>query len=177
MFKVNLNPRHMQKDKDTEFNVTWAEFCWRRRKRGRVVLPSYSLHTDGWGCTHGCRHETGDPPSHVHVRTHTIAARFALYRCAIVKSTRPPVPAALAACSPIWALTCSSPADKRIHFLPCLLQRLLLLWEPQYSTERNYISQGLRKARVGPCGRYRTEKLHTRCSGKLLRVSVTINKK
>lgn len=90
--------------------------------------------------------------------THTIAARFMLYRCAIVKSTRPLVPAALAACSPIWALSCSSPADKRIHFLPCLLQRLLLLWEPQYSTERNHISQGLRKARVGPCGRDQTEK-------------------
>lgn len=32
---------------------------------------------------------------------YTIAARFTLYRCANVKSKRPPVPAALAACSPI----------------------------------------------------------------------------
>lgn len=38
---------------------------------------------------------------HTRACTHTIAARFTLYRCAIVKSTRPPVPAALAACSPI----------------------------------------------------------------------------
>lgn len=33
--------------------------------------------------------------------THTIMAQFTLYRCAIVKSMRPPIPAALAACSPI----------------------------------------------------------------------------
>lgn len=48
--------------------------------------------------------------SHVHACTHEHSLST-LYRCAVVKSSYPGAPPVVSACSPISALTCSSPSD------------------------------------------------------------------
>ena len=65
--------------------------------------------------------------THVFTRTcmHTRAQPLStLYRCAVVKSSYPGAPPVVSACSPISALTCSSPSDTHsdthTHTLPAL---------------------------------------------------------
>lgn len=71
----------------------------------------------------------------MHAHTHKHASVYAPQVCRwkSLMSCVLPVPSASSLFS---ALTRSSPSDTHTHtyFLLCLLQRLLLLWEPQYST-------------------------------------------
>lgn len=114
-------------------------FCWIRWKRVcrclTVIFSAYRLlRVYTWLQTWNMW------PSIIqaHMHAHTSTALPMLYRCAFCKILISCIPAVVSACSPISTLTCSSSSDSHIHihFLLCLLQRLLLPWEPQHTTGR-----------------------------------------
>lgn len=79
------------------------------------ALPSYSPHTDCQGCTHGCRHETCDPPLFTHTCMHTQDSPAYTLQVCLRKILISCVPPVVSACSPISTLTCSSPSDSHIR--------------------------------------------------------------